>query len=111
MDRIIQYRESIKTLLSQYNSVQKQSDDYESQLIFDEIRDHYLWLDVGWDDYKRIYHTIIHFDIKDGKIWLQENATDLNPAEDLIDLGISRDNIVLGLQPHYKRHHTNYGVA
>ena len=111
MDRIIQYRESIKTLLSQYNSVQKQSDDYESQLIFDEIRDHYLWLDVGWDDYKRIYHTIIHFDIKDGKIWLQENATDLNPAEDLIDLGISRDNIVLGLQPPYKRPHTNYGVA
>lgn len=83
----------------------------EYQLIFDEIRDHYLWLDVGWDDYKRIYYCIIHFDIKDGKIWLQQNATDLNPAEDLIEMGVAREDIVLGLQPPFKRPYTNYGVA
>ena len=111
MDRLEYYRKSIKKLLSEYNSEQKQNNDYESQLVFDEIRDHYLWLDVGWDEYKRIYYTIIHFDIRDEKIWLQQNATDLNPAEDLIDLGVSREDIVLGLQPPYKRSHTNYGIA
>jgi hypothetical protein len=107
MDKLTFYRQSIKQLLSQYHSMEKQDEHYESQLIFDEIRDHYLWLDVGWDDYKRIYYTVIHFDIKNGKIWLQQNATDLNPAEDLIEMGVSREDIVLGLQPPYKRPYTN----
>ncbi|MBF2057769.1 MAG: XisI protein [Cyanobacterium sp. T60_A2020_053] len=111
MDKLKLYRQYIKQLLSQYNSMQKQDDDYESQLIFDEIRDHYLWLDVGWDGYKRIYYTVIHFDIKQEKVWLQQNATDLNPAEDLIQMGVTREDIVLGLQPPYKRPHTSYGVA
>ncbi len=46
---------------------------------------------------------MIHFDIKDGKIWLQQNATDLNTAEDLIEMGVTREDIVLGLQPPFKR--------
>lgn len=111
MDKLSLYRHNIKKLLSQYNSDEKQDDNCESQLIFDEKQDHYLWLDVGWDDYKRIYYCVIHFDIKDGKIWLQQNATDLNPAEDLIELGVPREDIILGLQPPYKRPYTNYGVA
>jgi hypothetical protein len=53
----------------------------------------------------------MHFDIKDGKIWLQQNLTDQNPAEELIAMGVSRQDIVLGLQPPYKRPYTDYGVA
>ncbi len=111
MDKLEFFRQSIKDLLSKYNSWEKQNDSWESQLIFDEARDHYLWLDVGWDGCKRIYDSIIHFDIKDGKIWLQQNATDLNPADDLIGLGVGREDIILGLQPPFKRSYTNYGVA
>ena len=66
---------------------------------------------VGWNGSKRIYYSVIHFDIKDGKIWLQQNATDLNPAEDLIEMGVLREDIILGLQPPFKRPYTNYGVA
>ena len=54
---------------------------------------------------------MIHFDIKEGKIWLQKNATDLNPAEDLIEMGVKREDIILGLQPPFKRPYTNYGMA
>ncbi|MBP0020521.1 MAG: XisI protein [Cyanobacteria bacterium SBLK] len=111
MDRLNHYRKSIKELLSQYNSWKRHPDNCESQLIFDEERDHYLWFDVGWNESKRIYYCVIHFDIKDGKIWLQQNATDLSPAEDLIKLGVVREDIILGLQPPFKRPYTNYGVA
>ncbi|MGK7923947.1 MAG: XisI protein [Spirulina sp.] len=111
MDRLNQYRQFIQDLLSQYNSWEKQKTYRESQLIFDEKRDHYLWMKVGWEESSRIYYCVIHFDIKDGKIWLQQNATDLNPAEDLIELGVAREDIVLGLQPPFKRPFTNYGVA
>lgn len=111
MDKLGCYRQCIKNLLSRYNSCERQHDNWKSQLIFDEERDHYLCLDVGWDGSKRIYHCVIHFDIKDGKVWLQQNATDLNPAEDLIELGVAREDIVLGLQPPFKRPFTDYGVA
>lgn len=111
MDKLNLYREAIKKLLTEYTASEKYDDDCECQLIFDEKKDHYLWLELGWDDYKRIYYTVIHFDIKHDKIWLQQNATDLNPAEDLIELGVHREDIILGLQPPHKRPYTNYGVA
>jgi hypothetical protein len=111
MDTVNTYRKYIKDLLSQYDSWGRQEQDWESQLIFDEKQDHYLWMKVGWNGSKRIYYSVIHFDIKDGKIWLQQNATDLNPAEDLIEMGVRREDIILGLQPPFKRPFTNYGVA
>ena len=111
MDKLTNYRQYIKDLLTQYDSDERQRENCESQLIFDEIQDHYIWMKVGWSGSKRIYYSVIHFDIKDGKIWLQQNATDLNPAEDLIEMGVTRKDIVLGLQPPFKRPFTNYGVA
>jgi hypothetical protein len=110
MDRLTYYRTLVKQLITKYVS-HKKNNTCEIQLVFDEERDHYLWLDIGWNGSKRIYHSVIHLDIKDGKIWLQQNLTDLNPAEDLIELGVARNDIVLGLQPPYKRSFTNYGVA
>ncbi|MEM9538844.1 MAG: XisI protein [Cyanobacteria bacterium P01_E01_bin.42] len=111
MDKLASYRQYIQDLLSKYHSWERPNDTFESQLLFDEKRDHYLWLDVGWNGSTRIYDPIIHFDIKDGKIWLQQNNTDLDPAEDLLALGVMREEIILGLHPPYKRKYTDYGVA
>ncbi len=111
MDQLTRYRQHIKALLSQYVGGAKPNGQYESQLLCDEDRDHYLWLDIGWDGSRRIYYPVMHFDIKDGKIWLQENMTDLDPAEALVKMGVPKDDIVLGLQPPHKRPHTAYGVA
>jgi XisI protein len=60
---------------------------------------------------KRIYHTTMHFDIKDGKIWIQQNMTDVDVGQELVDLGVPKEDIILGLQPPYKRPYTGYGVA
>ncbi|MGB0561793.1 MAG: XisI protein [Spirulinaceae cyanobacterium] len=111
MDKLVSYRQNIKTLLSQYTESEQPNEQLEAQLLLDEVRDHYLWLDVGWDGSRRIYHPMMHFDIKQGKIWLQENMTDIDPAVDLIKLGVLREDIVLGLHPPYKRQFTDYGVA
>lgn len=54
---------------------------------------------------------MIHLEIKDGKVWLQRNSTDTDPAETLIELGVERSDIVLGLQPSFKHPFTHYGVA
>ncbi len=111
MDKVTQYREYVKTLLNYYAKDDLSNNEVEVQLIFDAERDHYQWMNVGWQQFNRIYRCIVHVDIKDGKIWLQQNLTDLNPAEDLVEMGVLREDIVLGLQPPYKRQYTDYGVA
>ena len=113
MDKIEQYRAAIQSLLTRYanHDYCQSNPEIETQLIFDTQRDHYQWMDVGWQELNRIYRSIIHFDIKDGKIWLQQNLTEWNPAEELVAMGIPREDIVLGLHPPYKRPYTDYGVA
>ncbi|WNZ45383.1 XisI protein [Leptolyngbya boryana CZ1] len=111
MDKLIQYRQYVQTLLSQYASDDISDEQVEVQLILDAERDHYQWMNVGWQGLNRIYRCVMHIDIKNEKIWIQQNLTDQNPAEELIKMGVPREDIVLGLQPPYKRPYTDYGVA
>jgi hypothetical protein len=111
VDKLAKYREYIKKLLIRYTSDDISTNNIEVQLILDTERDHYQWMNVGWQDFNRIYRCVMHFDIKDGKIWLQQNLTDQNPAEELVNMGVPRENIVLGLQAPFKRQFTDYGVA
>lgn len=111
MDRLEFYQDCIERLLSQYAENDRGSEDVDVELIFDRVHHRFLWMHVGWEGLKRVYNCFVHFDVKDGKIWLQQNLTELNPAEDLIEMGVERDCIVLGLHPPYKRPFTDYGVA
>ncbi|MEO0989129.1 MAG: XisI protein, partial [Cyanobacteria bacterium J06639_14] len=83
----------------------------EYQLVFDSEHDHYQLLDVGWEDLKRIYNCYIHIDIRHGKVWIQRNMTETDLAQALLELGVSKEDIILGLHPPYKRPLTGYGVA
>jgi hypothetical protein len=108
---IEQYRQSVKELLTEYAIGWDTGNEVESQLMFDAEHDHYQWSRVGWKGSERIYHCVLHFDIKDGKVWLQQNMTDQDPAAKLVEMGVPREDIVLGFQPLYARPYTDYGVA
>lgn len=89
--------------MTRYASNDISDEQVEVQLILDTVRDHYQWMNVGY--LNRVYRSVacsVHFDIKDGKIWLQQNLTDRNPAEELVAMGVPKEDIVLGLQPPYK---------
>jgi XisI protein len=111
MDKLTKYRESVQALMARYVAGDTDQDDVKVELIMDTVRDHYQWMNVGWQKMERIYNCYIHIDIIDGKVWLQQNWTEENPAEDLVALGVPREDIVLGLHAPYKRPYTDYGVA
>ncbi len=121
MERIAQYRQAIRQLLTDRASADSPKEELsqrgnapaeiESQLIFDTEHDRYQLLDVGWEELKRIYNCFIHIDIKDGKIWIQRNMTEADLAQELVEMGVPKEDIVLGLHPAYKRPYTGYGVA
>jgi hypothetical protein len=111
MDKLAQYREYVQKLMTHYVSSDQAEEGVEVELVADTVHDHYQWINIGWVGLKRIYNCYIHIDIKDGKIWLQQNGTEEDPAADLVAMGVPREDIVLGLHPPYKRPYTDYGAA
>lgn len=111
MDKITHYRNCITQILEQHRHSNDETGDVESLLCCDTDRDRYQLMRVGWQHLTRIHYTVLHLDIRNEQIWLQHNATESDIGADLIALGIPKEDIILGLQPSYKRPYTGYGVA
>ena len=111
MDRLEHYRQCIQKLLIEDSKIAPINGEIEVETIFDKEKDRYLAVDLGWDGHRRVYNCVFHLDIKNGKIWIQQNGTDVDLAQELLEMGVPKDDIVLGLQPPYKRPYTGYGVA
>jgi hypothetical protein len=52
----------------------------------------------------------VHIDIKNNKIWIQHNGTENSIAKELIELGVAKDDIVLGFHTPYMRRFTDYSI-
>lgn len=111
MEKLEHYRQCVRQLLTKYATKDDRDPEIDCQLLFDTEHDHYQILDVGWDKLKRIYNCFIHLDIKNGQIWIQRNMTEIDLAQELVAMGVAKDDIILGLHPPYKRPYTGYGVA
>ena len=83
----------------------------EVQTIFDTTHDHYQLVYAGWDNTHRVYGCIIHIDIKDNKIWIQYDGTEIGVANELVALGVPNKDIVLAFHAPYKRQFTEFAVS
>jgi hypothetical protein len=111
MEKVKKYRESVQALLKRYCEEIPPSEKIETQFVCDTEHDHYQLINVGWHDESRIYGKVIHIDIKGEKIWIQYNGTEHPVAEELVELGIPKNNIVLGFHSPYKRQFTEFAVS
>lgn len=46
------------------------------EAVLDCEHDHYEMIQVGWHGSRRVHGSIIHIDIRDGKVWIEHNGTD-----------------------------------
>ncbi len=111
MERIEKYRAAIKTLLKRYANIGSSPGEVEVQVIMDTEHDHYQMVHVGWQNKRCVYGCVVHIDIKDNKIWIQHDGTEIGMANELVALGIPKENIVLGFHAPYKRQYTDFAVA
>lgn len=91
------YQQCIKTLLTQYQSLQ--TEGAEIELLYDDERMHYMALRVGWVNQRRIYQCLLHIDIVGDAIIIQCNNTEELVASELVRMGIPKENIGLGFIP------------
>ena len=111
MDRLAQYRESIKAFLRKYAESTINNSEVEVELIFDTENDHYQILRVGWRNRTQVFLVVFHFYIKNDKIWIQQNASDYDIVGDLEARGIPKSDIVLAFHSPQMRPFTGYAVA
>ncbi|EAW34823.1 element excision factor XisI family protein [Lyngbya sp. PCC 8106] len=62
-------------------------------------------------DKKLVQHMIIYICIKDGKVWVEEDSTDLCVIDDLLSEGIPENHIVLGFHHPSKRGFTEFAAT
>ncbi len=106
----ITYKQLIQDIIKKYANKHPQDDEIETQIICDTINNHYLLLYVGWQGEKQIYGCPIHVDIKDNKFWIQRDLTEEGVASQLLELGVSKENIVLGFRSPFNRKFTDFAI-
>ena len=107
------YQKIILQLLHEYASIKSPFwPDVQNQVIADTQNHHYQLVRLGWDEKKTFIHYVaFHFDIIDGKIWIQANNTDREIADELIALGARREDIVLGFHKPNIRANSGFAAA
>ena len=112
MDRVTKYRQHIKKILEHYAAIKPANmPDVENQLIFDEKHDRYQLFSVGWDNGERVHGCIFHVDIIGGKCWIQEDNSDRPIAQELMDAGVPKSDIVLAFHEPEVRKLGEFAVA
>src|SRR5579862_1991148 len=98
MDTLEQYRQIIRDLIRNYAQYQPALGDVQIEIVFDEAQDHYELMYAGWNGPYRIHGSVLHVDIRNGKVIIQHDGTEEGIAEKLVSAGIPRDRIVLAFK-------------
>ncbi|MEM6502613.1 MAG: XisI protein [Cyanobacteria bacterium P01_C01_bin.89] len=99
MDKLRSYRQKIIALLEEDAAVQPANPDLTLELICDTQRDHYVIIVFGRQHGRFLYSGVIHIDIIDGKIWIQNNNSELEISKELTAMGVDPKDIVIGFHP------------
>jgi hypothetical protein len=110
--KLATYRQHIQSLLKARAAIKSTNPAIETELIFDTERDHYQIVHTGWRDSTTcLYGCAVHVDIKDGKIWVQHDGSEVAIAEQLAELGVPKQDIVLAYQAPHVRQYTDFAVG
>lgn len=110
MDKVTRYRQIVERVLGEYARIPYAHGDIQRQLVFDRENDHYLLMIAGWDKY-RVHGCVIHVDIIGGKCWIQRDGTEYGIANELVDAGIPKEDIVLAFRRPELRPLTGFAVS
>jgi hypothetical protein len=111
MDSVTEYRRIIQEAIRGYATFAPARGDIQVEIIFDESNDHYELMYAGWNGPYRVHGSVIHIDIRGGKVWIQHDGTEDGVAEELVKAGIPRDHIVLAFKPPDVRKYTDYAAV
>lgn len=110
MAKTDEYGQIVRDILTEYSQIKAANEEVDAELIFDLVRNRYQLVHVGWSRKQRIYGCVLHLDIKDDKIWIQHDGTEVGIANELIARDIPKHDIIIGFHSPFKRQFTEFAV-
>ena len=111
MDSMSLYREIIQQVLREHTKIPYVHGDVQFETIFDPAVDRYLLMTVGWENDRRIHGCLVHLDMINGKVWIQRDGTEEGIANELVQAGIPKGQIVLAFHPPDVRPLTEFAIG
>ena len=111
MDRLMQYRQIIRSVLQPYVEISYANVQVRNLAAFDDQTNQYVILSEGWDRQQHLHGCLIHIEIVNGKVCVQVDGTEDGIAEALIQAGIPKTEIVLGFHEPEIRPYTGFAIA
>ena len=109
-DKLTHYQQIVQELLISYAQTKPAYGKFEVETVFDTQRDRYQIVHFGWHHQRWVHQCIIHLDILNEKVWIFNNSTEHDIGADLVELGVPKQDIVLGFYPPYMREMSDYAV-
>ena len=112
MDKLTLYKSIARQIAIDTGKLGERPDnEVQTQFILDDERGHYLLYFNGWRGTKRTYGCYLHLDVDEqGKVWVQHDGTDLRIANQLVEQGIPKSDIVLGFHSPLRRPDTGFAA-
>ena len=82
----------------------------KTETIFDQEKGQFLLVTTGWENNKRVHGCLVHIELIGDKLWIQRDGTEYGIANELLEAGISKENIILGFHPEHIRKYTDFAV-
>ncbi|MFN9609475.1 MAG: XisI protein [Pseudanabaena sp.] len=95
MDTVKSYQAVIKQVISEYAKLRPSHGNIHLEPIFDDVNSRYALMQFGWDRERRVRGNLIYVSIKDGKVLIEYDGIEGGITQDLIERGISEQDIVL----------------
>ena len=111
MAELERYRQLVEQVLTEQLESIRAVKPLEYQLVFDELRDHYHLVQVGWIGDKRYCGSLIQIDLIGEQIWIQYDGTEHGVANNLVALGVPKTAIVLAYYEPAHRAFTDFATG
>lgn len=114
MDKIKKYKQILKKELEYQVSIPfANAEDLSSRLVINKEETEFVVLKMGWVNHIFKHGLVFHFVIKEDKIWLYKNHTDIDIdiGTRLAQQGIPKSDIVLGFVSKMERTVEGYAMA
>lgn len=102
---------AIEKVFASWRELPSPEASFQIVSVCDREQNRYLLREEGWEGRKRVHGVLADLEIKDGKVWIQADNTDRPLAEELLRLGIPREQIVLGFRSPERRAASEFAAA
>jgi hypothetical protein len=111
MDKLTQYRQIIKNILNEHGAIPFSYGEIEQRVFIDREENNFFLFNIGWLNKKRIHGCVVHLEIINNKIWIQQDGIEDGIANDLLKAGIPQNEIVLAFHPPSVRPYTEFATS